>query len=63
VRNIAIAKIASEIVRLAQLQRDLLEAVPIHNWTETQQDGYRLRQQRISELCTEICQTNLPSAA
>jgi hypothetical protein len=58
-----IATIAGEIVRLAQLQLDLLEAVPIHNWTETQQDGYRLRQQRISELCTEICETNLSSVA
>jgi hypothetical protein len=61
--SIAIAKLATEIVRLAQLQRDLLEAVPIHNWTETQQEAYRLRRQRISELCTEICQINLPSAA
>ena len=58
-----IARMANEVVRLSQLQVDLLEAVPIHNWTETQQDGYRLRQQRISELCTEICQTNLTSAA
>ena len=58
-----IARIAKEVVRLAQLQLDLLEAVPIHNWTQTQQDGYRLRQRRISELCTEICQTNLSSAA
>ena len=37
-----ISKIAKEIVRLSQEQVDLLEAVAIHKWTETQQDGYRL---------------------
>jgi hypothetical protein len=63
VHGYQIARIALEIVRLSQQQVDLLETVPIHDWTETQQDGYRLRQQRISELCTEIFQTNLSSAA
>ena len=58
-----ISKIASEIVRLSQEQVDLLEAVPIHKWTETQQDGYRLRQQRIFELSAELIDTDVSSAA
>jgi len=53
-RGSEVVKIASEIVRLSQEQVDLLEAVPIHRWTETQQDGYRLRRERISELSAEI---------
>jgi hypothetical protein len=63
VQGTQIAKIAGEIVRLAQQQLDLLDVIPIHKWTETQQEGYRLRQRRISELCTEIDQTSLSSAA
>ena len=53
-RGSDVVKIASEIVRLSQEQVDLLETVPINRWTETQQDGYRLRRERISELSTEI---------
>jgi len=58
-----IAKIAGEIVRLAQQQVDLLEAVPITSWTETQQDAYRRRRHRISELSAEIDRITLCSAA
>ena len=58
-----IAKIAAEIVRLSHLQLDLLEGVPINKWTETQQDGYRLRQQRITELSSELKDAGLNSAA
>ena len=58
-----IVKIAAEIVRLSQLQLDLLEAVPIDKWTETQQDGYRLRQQRITELSADLKDADLSSAA
>ena len=58
-----IAKIAAEIVRLSHLQLDLLEAVPINKWTEIQQDGYRLRQQRITELSSELKDAGLSSAA
>jgi hypothetical protein len=63
VHGYQIARIASEIVRLSQLQLDLLEQVPINKWTETQQDGYRLRQQRISELSAEIRDVDLSAAA
>jgi hypothetical protein len=63
VHGYQIAKIASEIVRLSQEQVDLLEAVPINKWTETQQDGYRLRQLRIFELSAELKNTDLTSAA
>jgi hypothetical protein len=63
VQGIEIATIAREIVRLSQLQLDLLEAVPVHKWTETQQDAYRLRQQRISTLSTKIGQLKLSDAA
>jgi hypothetical protein len=63
VHGYQIAKIASEIVRLSQEQVDLLEAVPINQWTETQQDGYRLRRQRITELSAELKDTDLSSAA
>jgi len=58
-----IAKIAGEIVRLSQQQVDLLEAVPITRWTETQQDGHRRRRHRISELSAEIDHIILCSAA
>jgi hypothetical protein len=63
VQGIEIATIAREIVRLSQLQLDLLEAVPVHKWTETQQDAYRLRQQRIFTLSTKIGQLKLSDAA
>jgi hypothetical protein len=58
-----IARIACEIVHLSEQQVDLLEAVPIDQWTETQQDGYVLRQRRISELAAEIDQIDLRGAA
>jgi hypothetical protein len=58
-----IAKIVAEIVRLSHLQLDLLEAVSINKWTETQQDGYRLRRQRITELSAELRDLGLRSAA
>jgi hypothetical protein len=44
-------------------QVDLLEAVPINKWTETQQDGYRLRRQRITELSAELKDADLSFAA
>ncbi len=61
-RGSEVVKIASEIVRLSQAQVDLLAAVPINKWTETQQDGYRLRGERISELSAEINDSD-PDAA
>ena len=55
--------ILREIVRLSQEQVDLLEGVPISEWTETQVDGYRRRQHRISELAHEITEAHLPAVA
>jgi len=63
VHGYQISKIASEIVRLSQEQVDLLEAVPIHKRTETQQEGYRLRQRRIFELSAELIDTDVSSTA
>jgi hypothetical protein len=57
------ARIASEIARLSQEQGDLLEAGPMNKWTETQRDGYRLRQQRIFELSAQIKDVDLSSTA
>ena len=58
-----ISKIASEIVRLSQEQVDLLAAVHTHKRTETQQEGYRLRQRRIFELSAELIDTDVSSTA
>jgi hypothetical protein len=63
VRGNQIARIASEIVRLAEQQVDLLETVPVGKWTETQQEGYLLRRRQISELAREIEQIDPRAAA
>jgi hypothetical protein len=58
-----VAKQAREIASLIEKQIDLLEALPVDRWTESQLEGYCRRQHRISDLSAEIAETHTQEAA